>query len=241
MSSKDIFKELPLIRKDLQTFKTESWKIFQILAEFVEGFEKLSKVCPAVSFFGSARTPKDDQYYQKAEAIAEHLSKAGFSIITGGGPGIMEAGNKGAQQGGSTSIGLNIDLEKEKPNPYQDIALHYRHFFSRKVMFVKFASAYVVFPGGYGTLDEFAEILALIQTGKTRKIPIILVGRDYWQGLLDWLNNSMLKQGMIDKESLDLIRVLEEPEKITNYIMSVYKERGGFELSEHEQELMSEL
>ena len=161
----------------------ESWRIFQIMAEFVEGFEKLCLIAPSVSIFGSARTPEDDPWYIKAEQTARLLSDAGFSVVSGGGPGIMEAANKGALAGKSPSIGVNIQLPHEqKPNDYQEISLNFRHFFARKVMFVKYASAYVVFPGGFGTLDELAEILTLVQTGKSRRIPIILVGAGFWQG-----------------------------------------------------------
>ena len=170
----------------------ESWKIFQIMAEFVEGFERLAKIRPSVSIFGSARTPVDHPYYKLTEEIARELSDAGFSVVTGGGPGIMEAGNKGGYEGKSPSIGLNIELPFEQSgNPYQDISLSFRHFFSRKVMFVKYATAYVVMPGGFGTLDELAEILTLIQTKKTRKIPIILVHRPFWEGLLSWFQETL--------------------------------------------------
>ena len=165
----------------------ESWKIFQIMAEFVEGFERLAQIKPSVSLFGSARMAPDHPYYQLTEEIARGLSDAGFSVVSGGGPGLMEAANKGAFAGKSPSIGLNIALPQEQgANDYQDISLHFRHFFSRKVMFVKYASAYVVLPGGFGTLDELAEILTLVQTGKTRRIPIILVHSPFWGGLLEW-------------------------------------------------------
>ena len=173
----------------------ESWKIFQIMAEFVEGFERLARIKPSVSIFGSARTPPDSPDYLLAEDIARALSNAGFSVVSGGGPGIMEAANKGAQQGCSPSIGLNIQLPNEQfGNPYQDISLSFRHFFSRKVMFVKYAAAYVVLPGGFGTLDELAEILTLVQTGKTRRIPIILVNRPFWEGLIEWFKSTHLDQ-----------------------------------------------
>lgn len=173
--------------------KREAWKVFQIIAEFVDGFEQLSHVRPAVSLYGSARLKEDHPDYQRAEAIALALSNAGFSVISGGGPGIMEAANKGAFKGSSSSIGLNIQLPHEQhSNPYQDISLNFRHFFARKVMFVKYATAYVVLPGGFGTLDELAEILTLVQTGKSRKIPIILVNEEFWSGLLDWFSDSLL-------------------------------------------------
>ena len=219
----------------------ESWRIFQIMAEFVEGFEKMSTVSPSVSIFGSAQRSLDRKWLEKAEETAKLLSDAGFSIVSGGGPGIMEAANKGAKAGLSPSIGVNIQLPKEQsPNTYQDISLNFRHFFARKVMFVKYASAYIVFPGGFGTLDELAEILTLVQTGKTRKIPIILVGIDFWYGLLDWIKNTMLKEKVISTEDFDLIQVCEEPEEILNSITNYYKKRG-FELSEAEEIIMREL
>jgi len=219
----------------------ESWKIFQIMAEFVEGFERLARIKPSVSIFGSARTEVDHPYYALAEEIARVLSDAGFSVVSGGGPGIMEAANKGAYAGKSPSIGLNIQLPHEQiNNPYQDIALNFRHFFSRKVMFVKYASAYVVCPGGFGTLDELAEILTLVQTGKTRKIPIILVHRPFWQGLLDWMQNTMVAEGTISAEDMNLIRVLDKPKDVVDAIFDHYEHRG-FEPSAKEQEILLEL
>ncbi|RMG31278.1 MAG: TIGR00730 family Rossman fold protein [Gammaproteobacteria bacterium] len=219
----------------------ESWKIFQIMAEFVEGFERLARIKPSVSIFGSARTPRDDPWYRKAEEIARRLSDAGFSVVSGGGPGIMEAANKGAQSGKSPSIGLNIQLPFEQSgNPYQDIALHFRHFFSRKVMFVKYASAYVVLPGGFGTLDELAEILTLVQTGKTRRIPIILVGSAFWRGLIDWFAHTLVPQGTISPEDLDLFLVLDEPKAVVEAIFDYYEQRG-FEPSPEEQAILLEL
>ena len=191
----------------------ESWKIFQIMAEFVEGFERLAQIKPSVSIFGSARTPEDDKTYKLAEDIARALSDAGFAVVSGGGPGIMEAANKGAFAGKSPSIGLNIQLPFEQSgNAYQDIALNFRHFFSRKVMFVKYASAYVVLPGGFGTLDELAEILTLVQTGKTRRIPIILVDSPFWKGLLDWFRETLVPAGTISAEDLDLFTLLDDPQ-----------------------------
>ena len=219
----------------------ESWKIFQIMAEFVEGFERLARIKPSVSIFGSARTRPDDPWYRKAEEIARRLSDAGFSVVSGGGPGIMEAANKGAQAGKSPSIGLNIQLPFEQSgNPYQDIALHFRHFFSRKVMFVKYASAYVVLPGGFGTLDELAEILTLVQTGKTRRIPIILVGSAFWRGLIDWFSETLVAQGTISPEDLHLFQVLDEPHAVVDAIFDYYEQRG-FEPSPEEQEILLEL
>ena len=219
----------------------ESWRIFQIMAEFVEGFEKLCLIAPSVSIFGSARTPEDDPWYIKAEQTARLLSDAGFSVVSGGGPGIMEAANKGALAGKSPSIGVNIQLPHEqKPNDYQEISLNFRHFFARKVMFVKYASAYVVFPGGFGTLDELAEILTLVQTGKSRRIPIILVGAGFWQGLLDWFRHTLATEGAISPEDMDLLRVIDEPEDIVEAIFAHYESRS-VEPSEAEQDLLLEL
>ncbi len=220
----------------------ESWKVFQIMAEFVEGFERLASIKPSVSIFGSARTCVDHPYYKLAEDIALALSDAGFSVVSGGGPGIMEAANKGAYAGKSPSIGLNIMLPNEQSgNPYQDISLSFRHFFSRKVMFVKYASAYVVLPGGFGTLDELAEILTLVQTGKTRRIPIILVGSDFWKGLIDWFRDTLVKAGTISPEDLDLFQVLDTPRDVVDAIFKHYEHRGGFEPSAQEQEILLQL
>jgi len=219
----------------------ESWKIFQIMAEFVEGFERLAQIKPSVSIFGSARTSPDHPYYKLAEDIALALSESGFSVVSGGGPGIMEAANKGAFAGPSPSIGLNIMLPHEQSgNPYQDIGLDFRHFFSRKVMFVKYASAYVVLPGGFGTLDELAEILTLVQTGKTRRIPIILVHRPFWNGLIDWFKQSLVEEGTIDAADLNLFRVLDKPQEVVDAIFDHYDKRG-FEPSPSEQEILAEL
>lgn len=219
----------------------ESWKIFQIMAEFVEGFERMAQVRPSVSIFGSARTAPDHPYYALAEDIARRLSDAGFSVVSGGGPGIMEAANKGAYAGKSPSIGVNIQLPHEQSgNRYQDISLTFRHFFSRKVMFVKYAAAYVVMPGGFGTLDELAEILTLVQTGKTRRIPIILVCSDFWRGLIEWFKDSLLQAATIDVEDLDLFQVLDEPKEVVDAIFRHY-EQCGFEPSEEEQQIMLDL
>lgn len=219
----------------------ESWKIFQIMAEFVEGFEKLARIQPSVSIFGSARIDSGHAYYKKAEAISEALSNAGFSVVSGGGPGIMEAVNKGAQKGKSPSIGLNIQLPHEQiSNNYQDIGLNFRHFFSRKVMFVKYASAYVVCPGGFGTLDEMAEILTLVQTGKTRNIPIILVHKPFWQGLLDWFEQTLVPEGTIDARDLKLLILIDDPDEIVRAIFDHYEDRD-FEPSAEEQEILSHL
>ncbi|BAU56649.1 TIGR00730 family Rossman fold protein [Halorhodospira halochloris] len=223
------------------TLIRESWKIFQIIAEFVEGFERLSSIKPSVSVFGSARVPPSSPYYKLAEDVARQLSDAGFSVVSGGGPGIMEAANKGAQAGKSPSIGLNIELPREQvANPYQDIALDFRHFFSRKVMFVKYASAYVVLPGGFGTLDELAEILTLVQTGKTPKIPIILVHRPFWEKLIDWFKENLVAEGAIDQEDMELFQVIDEPREVVEAIFTFYEDRG-FEPSSREREILLDL
>ena len=219
----------------------ESWKIFQIMAEFVEGFEKLARIKPSVSIFGSARTPPDHPYYALTEDIARRLSDAGFSVVSGGGPGVMEAANKGAFAGKSPSIGLNINLPHEQSaNRYQNISLYFRHFFSRKVMFVKYAAAYVVLPGGFGTLDELAEILTLVQTAKTRRIPIILVHAPFWEGLVEWFKSRLLVEGMIGEADLELFKILDKPEEVVEAIFSHYEHRG-FELSAEEQEVLLDL
>ncbi len=218
----------------------ESWKIFQIMGEFVEGFERLARARPSVSIFGSARTASDDANYLLAEEIAQKLSDAGFSIVSGGGPGIMEAANKGAQQGKSPSIGINIQLPHEqRSNDYQDISLYFRHFFSRKVMFVKYACAYVVMPGGFGTLDELAEILTLVQTGKTRRIPIVLVNTPFWSGLLDWFRQTLVVEGTISSNDLDLMRLADDADEIIDLIIKHYNENT--EPSQEEQAKFMEL
>ncbi len=207
-----------------QELARESWKIFQIMGEFVDGFERLARIRPSVSIFGSARTPVDDPLYALTEAIALKLSDAGFAVVSGGGPGLMEAANKGAYAGNSPSIGLNIQLPHEQSaNAYQDISLYFRHFFSRKVMFVKYASAYVVMPGGFGTLDELAEILTLVQTTKTRRIPIVLVHTPFWQGLVDWFRHTLVKQGTISPQDMDLFVILDDADSIVNHIFKHYE------------------
>ena len=219
----------------------ESWKIFQIMAEFVEGFERLAQIKPSVSIFGSARTMPDHADYTLAENIARLLSDAGFSVVSGGGPGIMEAANKGAFGGKSPRIGLNIQLPHEQTeNDYQDISLRFRHFFSRKVMFVKYASAYVVLPGGFGTLDELAEILTLVQTSRTRRIPIILVKQDFWRGLIEWFEHTLVPAGVISPADLDLFVILDQPADVVDAIFKHYEQRG-FEPSVEEREILLDL
>ena len=197
----------------------ESWRVFRIMAEFVEGIETLSDVNNAVTIFGSARVMPDDLYYKKTEKMARLLVQDGFSVITGGGGGIMEAANKGASEAGGKSVGMNIQLPfEQKPNPYANINIHYKYFFIRKVMFVKYAVAYVILPGGFGTMDELFEALTLIQTKKIKSFPLILMGSEYWQGLLDWLKKTMLQEGKISPADLDLIQVVDEPEEVVKLI-----------------------
>lgn len=216
----------------------ESWRILGIMAEFAESTDRLQSISPAVSIFGSARTPVDHPYYLLTERIARALSDAGFSVISGGGPGIMEAANKGAFYGKSPSVGLNIQLPFEQSgNRYQDISQSFRHFFARKVMFVKHASAYVVMPGGFGTLDELMEALTLIQTGKTRKMPIILVCSDFWQGLIDWCHSVLKEQKVIGADDMDLIQIIDEPDAIVAAIFKHYEQRG-FTPSAAENEML---
>jgi len=216
----------------------ESWHAFEIMAEFVDATERLKQITPAVSIFGSARTRPDHPYYLLAEEIARQLSDAGFSVISGGGPGIMEAANKGAFQGKSPSIGLNIELPHEQnSNPYQDIGHNFKHFYMRKVMFVKYASAFVVMPGGFGTLDEVMEALTLIQTGKVPRIPIILVGSAFWGGMMEWFRVTLVNEGMVSPEDMHLIQVIDEPEVIIESIFKHYATRG-FDITTKEREML---
>jgi len=202
----------------------EPWRVFQIMSEFVEGFDRMAKIPPAVSIYGSARFAADHPYYLLTEDIARALSDAGFSVISGGGPGIMEAANKGAFAGDSLSVGLNISLPHEQhDNGYQDVSLHFRHFFTRKVMFVKYASAYVAMPGGFGTLDELSEILTLIQTCKVPRVPIVLVNAKFWQGLMDWFVDTLIPESTISEEDLDLIKIVETPEQVLEAIFDYYQ------------------
>jgi len=204
---------------------SDSWQIFKIMAEFVEGFESLSKIGPCVSIFGSARTKPDTQYYKLAEDIAFRLTKEGYGVISGGGPGIMEAANKGAKKGGGISVGLNIDLPFEQmPNPYidQDKLINFDYFFVRKLMFIKYAQGFIVLPGGFGTLDEFFESLTLIQTNKIGKFPVVLVWKKVWSGLLDWIKETMLSEGNINEEDLLLFKLVETPEEAVGEIQKFY-------------------
>jgi uncharacterized protein (TIGR00730 family) len=212
--------------KDWNEIKTkDSWQIFKIMSEFVEGFEKLSKIGPCVSIFGSARTQPNNPYYLMAEDIAYRLTLEGFGVISGGGPGIMEAANKGAHRGSGKSVGLNIDLPFEQHNnPYidKDKLITFDYFFVRKLMFVKYAQGFIVMPGGFGTLDEFFESLTLIQTQKIGRFPIVLVGKEFWNGLLDWVKDIMLKEGNISPEDLDLFHLVDTADEAVNCILDFY-------------------
>ena len=205
----------------------DSWAIFKVMSEFVDGFEKMSRIGPCVSVFGSARTKPGDTYYKLAENIAIELTQHGYGVITGGGPGIMEAGNKGAHRGGGVSVGLNIDLPfEQKDNSFidHDKNLQFDYFFVRKVMFVKYAQGFVALPGGFGTLDELFEAMTLIQTKKIEKFPIVLVGKEFWQGLLGWIKETMLKKnGNIHEDDLNLFQVVDTAEEVIEIIDSFYK------------------
>jgi uncharacterized protein (TIGR00730 family) len=200
----------------------DSWRLFRILSEFVEGFETLTEVHPAVTIFGSHLLSPDDPTYEKARQVAQLLAENGLNCITGGGGGIMEAANKGAVEGGAKSVGLNIDLPREEPpNTYANIRLNFRYFFVRKMMFVKYAVAYIIFPGGFGTLDELFEAITLIQTEKIKPFPVILVEKEYWQGLSDWIQGTLLKAQHICQEDLEIIQVIDDPHEIIRHIKRV--------------------
>jgi uncharacterized protein (TIGR00730 family) len=219
----------------------EAWRVLGIMAEFQLATDRLRGIRPAVSMFGSARIGAGHPYNEKARTIARKLSDAGFSVISGGGPGLMEAANQGAHAGRSPAIGLNILLPDERGgNPYQDISINFRYFFARKMMFVRFASAYVVLPGGFGTLDELSECLTLVQTGKSRRIPIILVHAPFWQGLIDWLRDRLVGEGMIAEKDIDLVRIIDDPDTIVEAIFHFYENRG-FQPSLEEREKMLNL
>jgi len=216
------------IIKDWNDIKiNDSWAIFKIIAEFVEGYERMAKIGPCISVFGSARTKSDNQYYQLGVDVSKMLAEGGYGVITGGGPGIMEAGNKGAQEGGGKSVGLNIDLPFEQNhNPYidQEHNLEFDYFFVRKVMFVKYAQGFVVLPGGFGTLDELFEALTLIQTKKINQRPVVLIGKDYWTGLIDWIKNVMLTQeNNVSEKDLDLIKIVDTAKEAYDAIDDFYK------------------
>lgn len=204
----------------------DPWRVFRIMAEFVEGFHKLSEIGPAVTIFGSARIPPTDPMYLLAERTAELLVKEGYAVITGGGPGIMEAGNKGAVRGQGNSIGLNIELPfEQKPNRYVQTLINFHYFFCRKVMFVKYAKAFVIFPGGFGTLDECMESLTLIQTERIEKFPVVLVGTKYWTGFVDWLRNTVMRETKISPEDLALFQMVDTAQDVIKVIKKFYIKR----------------
>lgn len=227
---KEVRKMLDILDKPVQ----DLWRLFRIMAEFVEGFDELASIGPAVSIFGSSRAKPEDKYYKLAEETAGQLVKAGFAVITGGGAGIMEAANKGAAEAGGKSIGLNIEIPMEQiPNKYQNLSLHFRYFFCRKVMFLKYAHGFIAFPGGYGTMDEFTEALVLIQTLRQAYFPVVLMGREYWAGLIDWLKGTTLgKHRYISPKDLEVFTVVDSPEEATKIIVDFReaKGRGGIYL-----------
>ena len=202
----------------------DTWRVFRIMAEFVEGFEMLSKLGPAVAIFGSARTKKDSEFYQKAERLGHLLVKEDYAVVTGAGPGIMEAANKGASEAGGKSVGLNIELPMEQsPNPYAKTLLSFHYFFCRKVMFVKYARAFFIFPGGFGTLDEFFESTGLIQTQRINPFPVILIGKKYWRELLGWFQKSLVSDGYISAEDMKIFHIVEEPEEAIDVLKKFYQ------------------
>lgn len=212
---------------------TDPWRIFRVMSEFVEGFDALAHIPPSVAIFGSARTQEDEPIYQTAVDTSRMLGEAGFGIITGGGPGLMEAGNKGAQEGGTCSIGCNIELPFEQfPNKYVDIALDFRYFFVRKMMFIKYTEAFIIFPGGYGTLDEMFEAIVLIQTKKIHHFPVILFGTDYWKGLMDWIKGSLLATGKVKEEDIDLFQLTDDPKEVVRIVKEAYEKRYSEEKEE---------
>lgn len=209
-----------------ETVTKDSWMVFKVMSEFVDGYEKLAKIGPCVSIFGSARLQREDKYYKMAVEIAQKITEIGFGVITGGGPGIMEAGNRGAKEGGGKSIGLNIELPFEQHfNPYIDksYSMDFDYFFVRKVMFVKYSQGFIVLPGGFGTLDELSEALTLIQTHKIGRFPIVLVGSEFWSGLLDWFTNTLLKNGLIAEGDLSLFRIVDTADEAVAHIKAFYE------------------
>lgn len=219
--------------RDASFRDSDPWRVLRIQSEFVEGFDSLAEVGPAVTIFGSARTKPNDPEFEAAVELARRFGEAGFAVITGGGPGIMSAGNKGAHQAGARSIGLNIELPFEQfVNPYVDDSIDFRYFFVRKTMLVKYAQAFVIFPGGFGTLDELFEALTLVQTGKIHNFPVVLVGTKYWQGLIDWLRGTMLAGGKISAEDLDLMLVTDDPQEAVNHVVRARDDESWREATE---------
>jgi uncharacterized protein (TIGR00730 family) len=237
-----IRKKVPQLRAIAQTERStavkarESWHVLGIISEFVEATEKLADVRPAVSIFGSARIKPGSFWYERTVEVARLLSDSGFAVISGGGPGIMEAANKGAFDGKSASVGLNIQLPFESSgNAYQNVSLTFRHFFARKVAFAKYASAFIATPGGFGTLDELMEVLTLIQTKMGRKIPVILMGTEFWKGLIDWMRVTLVDEGMISAEDMNLIRVIDDPQGVVDAIFDFYQARGFYATSQERE------
>lgn len=215
-----------VLEAQLVSSQEDLWRIFRIMAEFVDGFEKMAKIKPSAIIFGSARTRPEEKYYKLTEDVARCLVEKGMGIITGGGPGIMEAANKGAQMAGGSSTGVNIELPFEQvSNPYidRDKLLSFRYFFVRKVMFFKYAQGYIGMPGGFGTLDECFEVLTLIQTGKTSRVPVVLMVKEFWQPVIDWIYGTMLKSGYISEKDLDLFRITDDPEEAADIIVDFHK------------------
>ena len=213
-------------KTDTHFIMEDPWRVFRIMSEFVEGFEELASIEKAVTIFGSSRTKTTNKYYKLTEEIACNLAKAGYTVITGAGPGIMEAANKGAKEAGGQSIGLNIEMPQiQKPNPYITRLLSFRYFFCRKVMFSKYAKAFVILPGGFGTMDEFFEALTLIQTKRTPPFPIVLVGKEFWKGLIDWVDKKICKEDRADKQDLRIFKITDNPDEIVPFINKFYKKR----------------
>lgn len=223
MAEIDLTRKIP--DKYSNGFEADIWSVFKIMGEFVEGYERMLKIGPCVSIFGSARIKEHSPYYKMTEEVAEKLTQVGFGVITGGGPGLMEAGNKGARNGKGKSVGLTIRLPfEDSANEFVDkkYLIEFNYFFARKVMLVKYAQGFVVLPGGVGTLDEFFESLTLIQTGKINKFPVVLMGKEYWKGMIDWMKDTMLREGTISEDDLDLFMLTDDPNEAVNYITSFY-------------------
>jgi uncharacterized protein (TIGR00730 family) len=213
---------------DTSFLETDPWRALRIMGEFVEGFDALARLGPAVTLFGSARTPSSDPMYQAAEKVGAGLARAGFAVITGGGPGIMEAANKGCREAGGVSVGLNIELPNEQDvNEYVDLAVAFRYFFARKTMFVKYAQGFVIFPGGYGTLDEMFEALTLVETGKIEGFPVILYGSTYWRGLVEWLDDPVEREGKISPPDRELFHVTDDPDEIVRTMVEMHRASAG--------------
>ena len=219
---------LPAHTKPQPFTDTDPWRVLRIMGEFVEGFDTLADLGPAVTIFGSARVKPEDQIYKQTVEVARLLGEAGLTIITGGGPGIMAAGNEGAQMAGATSVGLNIELPFEQGlNPHVDISVQFRYFFVRKTMFVKYAEGFIIFPGGFGTMDELFESLTLIQTGKIRNFPVVLFGKKYWSGLINWMQDTMLAEGKVAEADMNLIHLADDPQDTCDYVLHVIKEQNA--------------